>query len=158
MGCMASLPTSPSTSTYATVMTPSLPKPPHVDGVAISFPTPQILLVTLNRPKQMNSVTHTMNWQLQQLFEWYDEQPGLRVAVITGSGNKAFCCGSDLIEIEQARNAKLTTDDLKKSEPYLHEHPRAGFGGCSRRRGQKPILAAVNGLALGGGFEVVLNA
>lgn len=105
------------------------------------------------------TVTHTMKWQLQQLFESYDEQPGLRVAVITGAGNSAFCCGSDRIEIEQARNAKLTEDDLKTSEPYLHEYPGAGFGGCSRRRGKKPILAAINGLvALGGGFEVVLNA
>ncbi|KAM3415129.1 hypothetical protein BST61_g10254 [Cercospora zeina] len=139
-------------------MAPTTMKAPHVDGVLISYPTPQILLVTINRPKQMNSVTHTMNWQLQQLFEWFDEQGPLRVAVVTGSGTKAFCCGSDLIEIEEARNAKLTTDDLKKSEPYLHDHPRAGFGGCSRRRGKKPILAAVNGFALGGGFEIVLNA
>lgn len=145
----------PHNSTF--IMVSSNLKPPHVDGVEVSFPTSNILLITLSRPKQMNSINHTMNWQLQQLFDWFDNTPSLRVAVITGTGPKAFCCGSDLIEIESARNAKLSTDDLTKSQPYLHDHPRSGFAGFSRRRGKKPVLAAVNGLALGGGFEVVLN-
>lgn len=133
--------------------------PPRCDGVEISYPTSQIMLVTLSRPKQMNSVTHTMNWQLDALFNWFDEEQSLRVAVITGSGPKAFCAGSDLLEIESAQQAMLEQPlDIRKSQPFLHDHPRGGFAGMSRRRGKKPILAAVNGVALGGGFEIVLNA
>lgn len=116
------------------------------------------MLVTLSRPKQMNSVTHTMNWELEALFKWYDEEPSLRAAVITGEGKKAFCAGSDLIEIEAAQKATLEGEHISKAEPWLHQHPLGGFAGMSRRRGKKPILAAVNGLALGGGFEIVLNS
>ena len=116
------------------------------------------MLVAISRPKQMNSVTHTMNWELEALFAWYDEEPSLRVAVITGEGQKAFCAGSDLIEIESAHKTKVEAQDVGKSEPWLHQHPNGGFAGVSRRKGRKPLLAAVNGLALGGGFEIVLNS
>ncbi|CZT22990.1 related to enoyl-CoA hydratase [Ramularia collo-cygni] len=133
--------------------------PPRCDGVTISYPEAQIMLVTLSRTKQMNSVTHTMNWQLESLFNWFDQEPSLRVAVITGSGTKAFCAGSDLLEIESAQAAMLEKPlDITRSQPFLHDHPRGGFAGMSRRKGKKPILAAVNGVALGGGFEIVLNA
>ena len=115
------------------------------------------MLVTIARPKQMNSITHTMNWQLEALFSWYDEEPSLRVAIITSQGTKVFCAGSDLIEIESAQQAKLQWNDVSKSQPWLHNHPAGGFAGMSRRKGKKPILAAVNGIALGGGFEIVLN-
>ena len=99
-----------------------------------------------------------MNWELEALFQWYDEETSLRVAIITGEGSKAFCAGSDLIEIESAQKAKIEKHDVSKAEPWLHQHPLSGFAGVSRRKGKKPFLAAVNGLALGGGFEVVLNS
>ena len=83
--------------------------------------------------------------------------PSLRVAIITGSGCKAFCAGSDFIEIEATQKAKLQSNDVSKSKPWLHNHPLGGFAGMSRRKGKKPILAAVNGIALGGGFEIVLK-
>ena len=120
------------------------------------------MLVTLSRLRQMNSITHTMNWELEALFAWYDEEPSLRAAVITGEGQKAFCAGSDLKEIEDAQKAKAEVMAGRKgvasAEPWLHSHPLGGFAGVSRRKGKKPLLAAVNGLALGGGFEVVLNS
>lgn len=133
-------------------------RPPNCTGVSVSFPAEHIMLVTLSRPKQMNSVTHQMNWEIEGLFNWYDEQPALRCAIITGEGQKAFCAGSDLIEIETAQRALLEGKDAKDAEPWLHSHPSGGFAGISRRKGKKPYLAAVNGLALGGGFEIVLNA
>lgn len=130
-------------------------KQPDVEDCLITFPTSQILLVTINRPKKMNSIPKSCHWSLDALWKWYDGNPSLRCAIITGAGTKAFCAGSDLIEIEQA-------EDLKRREPgssdrAKFEHPPTGFAGLSRRRGRKPIVAAVNGLALGGGFEIVLN-
>ena len=120
------------------------------------------MLVVISRPKQMNSITHTMNWEMETLFAWYDEEPSLRVAIITGEGQKAFCAGSDLKEIQEAQKAKAEVmvgrQSVKSAEPWLHQHPSSGFAGVSRRKSRKPLLAAVNGLALGGGFEIVLNS
>ena len=99
-----------------------------------------------------------MNWELEALFKWFDDDTSLRVAIITGEGQKAFCAGSDLIEIESAQKAMLEGAHVTRAQPYLHNHPLNGFAGMSRRKGKKPILAAVNGLALGGGFEIVLNS
>ena len=113
------------------------------------------MLVTIARPKTMNSMTHALHWQLDALFTWFDNEPSLRVAVITGQGHKAFCAGSDLLEIEKVQKTKQ--QDPSKDKPWEHAHPQSGFAGISRRKGKKPILAAVNGLALGGGFEIVLN-
>ena len=132
--------------------------PPRCSGCTISFPSETIMLVTLSRPKQMNSVTHVMNWELEALFAWYDAEPSLRCAVITGEGTKAFCAGSDLIEIEHTQKAIIQGQDVNEAEPWLHQHPMGGFAGVSRRKGKKPLLAAVNGVALGGGFEIVLNS
>jgi len=99
-----------------------------------------------------------MNWELEGLFTWYDNEPTLRCAVITGEGTKAFCAGSDLIEIEHTQKAIRGGLSVDQAEPWLHQHPLGGFAGVSRRKGKKPLLAAVNGVALGGGFEIVLNA
>lgn len=87
---------------------------------------------------------------MHNLFNWYDNEPTLRCAVITGAGKKAFCAGQDLIELGKTRGKTA-------NEPWLNVHPVSGFAGISRRAGRKPILAAVNGFALGGGMEIVLN-
>jgi len=61
------------------------------------------------------------------------------------------CAGQDLIELG-SRDPKLAL-----TQPWVGMHPPSGFAGISRRTGKKPIIAAVNGFALGGGFEIVLN-
>lgn len=86
-----------------------------------------------------------------QVLEWFDREPTLRVAVITGAGDKAFCAGQDLIELGKIGSGAVERDVAKQ------RHPLGGFGGISRRMGKKPIIAAVNGVALGGGFEIVLG-
>ena len=132
-----------------------IPNHPIVADTQITFPHPHILLVTLNRPKKMNAITYDIAQSLSSLWNWYDANPDLRCAIITGSGTKAFCAGSDLLAIE--RGQKLKEQGAKGDQLWKYEMPPTGFAGMSNRRGKKPIVAAVNGLALGGGFEIVLN-
>jgi enoyl-CoA hydratase/carnithine racemase len=123
--------------------------PPASSSFILSYPAQYVLLVTINRPDAMNSIPSYAHWEADALFHWFDAEPNLRVAIITGAGSKAFCAGQDLIE--QAK--------FKVSPPPVSSarHPPSGFCGISRRTGKKPIIAAVNGFALGGGFEICLN-
>ncbi|KAL7919439.1 putative enoyl-CoA hydratase [Trichoderma austrokoningii] len=129
-------------------MAKSIGSPPKVDDVIVTAPRPHILLVTINRPKQLNCIRNDMHFQLERLWAWYDAEPALRCAVITGMG-RAFCAGADLKEWHD-RNAH--------PEAAAKKTPASGFGGLSNRRGKKPVIAAVNGLCLGGGMEMLINA
>jgi len=97
----------------------------------------------------MNSIPSAAHWEADAIIQWFDNEPSLRVAIITGAGSKAFCAGQDLIE--QAI--------FRKNPPpaSARRHPPTGFAGISKRVGKKPVIAAVNGFALGGGFEICLN-
>ncbi|KAK6382790.1 hypothetical protein LTS17_003459 [Exophiala oligosperma] len=129
-------------------------RPPPCSGCDVTFPEQHIMLATINRPRQLNSIPYELHWQMDALFRWFDKEPTLRVAIVTGAGDRAFCVGSDLIEIERI---KKSGDDSWKTEPYKYNHPSTGFAGISRREGKKPIVAAINGYALGGGWEIALN-
>jgi hypothetical protein len=124
-------------------------QPPPTPTYLLSYPAPHIILVTINRPKAMNSLPYATHWEADALFNWFDAEPSLRVAIITGAGDKAFCAGQDLIE-----QSRIKTHPQPRQ---MMTHPFSGFAGISRRTGKKPILAAVNGFALGGGFEICLN-
>lgn len=129
--------------------------PPPVPNTLLSFPTPQILLVTINRPKQLNAIPTTSHPLFDALWRWYDAQPSLRCAILTGTG-RAFCAGADLKEWSvrhEQHNAQVP--DIPSSGTKLRAV--SGFAGLSNRGGKKPVLAAVNGLCLGGGMEVALN-
>jgi acetyl-CoA C-acetyltransferase len=105
-----------------------------------------VLLVTINRPQAMNAVTPESNHELAQIFRAFEDDPELRVAILTGAGGKAFCSGNDL---------KFTL----KATPAQMRQPDEGYGGLTsffERR--KPVIAAVNGIAYGGGFEIALAA
>ncbi|KAK4222973.1 putative enoyl-CoA hydratase/carnithine racemase [Podospora fimiseda] len=124
--------------------------PPQVPNTLVTFPKPHILLVTLNRPKQLNAIPIAQHHALASLWHWYDNQLYLRCAVLTGTG-RAFCAGADLKEWDQHNNNTNPDDGSHQQQPV------EGFGGLSNRTGKKPIIAAVNGLCYGGGMEMVIN-
>jgi len=125
--------------------------PPKCTDILVKFPIPHVLLVTINRPKQMNSLPVSTCYELDKLWKWFDDEEELRVGIITGAGNKAFSAGMDLKEREIAS----TTTSIGVWNKF---YPSTGFAGLTRRTGKKPIIAAVNGHAHGGGFEIALNS
>lgn len=130
-----------------TSITPSL-QPPPVTAFVLTYPAPGVLLVKINKPKARNSISMSQHWEADSLFQWFDDEPTLQIAVITGAGEVAFCAGQDLKEQGDPEQGKF----LRRAGL-----PPLGFAGLSKRVGKKPVIAAVNGLAVGGGFEICLN-
>jgi enoyl-CoA hydratase/carnithine racemase len=102
-----------------------------------------VAVVTLNRPKALNAVNAELSADVGAALERAAADNEIRVVVITGSG-RAFCAGADLKEIAAGRSV------------YAAEHPEWDLGGIVRHWIDKPVIAAVNGFAMGGGTEIVL--
>ena len=97
--------------------------PPPTSHVLLSYPADHVLLVTINREKQMNSIPYAGHQELGYVFDWFDKEDNLRCAIITGAGKKSFCAGQDLIELGRIRSGKSDVN------PGLMRHPTSGFAG-----------------------------
>jgi enoyl-CoA hydratase/carnithine racemase len=103
----------------------------------------QIALVTINRPQQMNAIDAETSNALNQAFVEIECNADVLVTILTGAGD-AFCAGADLKAI-----AAGELSGIIDAEP-------GGMGGLVRGSRRKPVIAAINGHALAGGFELVL--
>lgn len=101
-----------------------------------------VCVLTMNRPAALNAVDTALAAALGSALEEAAADPAVRAVVLTGTG-RAFCAGADLKELAAGVHTAI-------------EHPDWGFAGVVRHWVGKPVVAAVNGLALGGGTEIVL--
>lgn len=101
----------------------------------------QIVTITIDRPQVLNALHPAGHQEMSDAFDLYAADDSLRVAIVTGAGDRAFCVGTDLKFL---------------AETGLANKPRTGFAGMTHRFDLwKPVIGAVNGLCLGGGMEML---
>jgi len=107
-----------------------------------------VLLVTLNRPDVLNATNARMHWELTQIWRTVDDDPKVKVVLVTGAG-KAFSAGGDLAMVEAiAGDSKMRLQALKEAGDIVYNMINL----------DKPIVSAINGVAVGAGLAVALMA
>lgn len=115
---------------------------PATDEILVEL-VDQVAVVTLNRPQKLNSVTQEMSDALVEVAGWANDSDEVRVLVLTGAGERAFCAGSDIRSLDKY----ATPWDFRNREDYCD----------ALRLLRKPVIAAVNGYAFGGGLETAMT-
>ncbi len=103
-----------------------------------------VVILTINRPEARNAINGPVSLAMSAFMDELAEDPDCWVVVITGSGDKAFSAGMDLKAFASGEGGDIMGAS-------------GGFGGLTQRTFPKPIIAAVNGSALAGGFEIMLS-
>ncbi|WP_306120681.1 MULTISPECIES: enoyl-CoA hydratase/isomerase family protein [unclassified Roseitalea] len=104
--------------------------------------TGRVALIELNRPKKLNAITPEMADALVEAVAACNRDPAARVVVLTGAGEKSFCVGSDIGELDRY----ATAWEFRNRSEYCD----------ALRLLRKPVIAAINGYAFGGGLELAL--
>jgi len=105
-----------------------------------------VALVTLNRPQAMNALSKALRARLAQVMRQVDQDESVRVAILTGAGERAFTAGLDLKELGSQQGA-LGAANARGAD----ENPVKAIEQC-----RKPVIGAINGVAITGGFEVAI--
>jgi enoyl-CoA hydratase len=100
-------------------------------------------IATLNRPEARNAVNGDLAQAMEAVLDDLEADDAITVVILTGAGS-TFCAGADLKKVAKGKGFELATE-------------KGGFGGIVTRKFSKPLIAAVNGPALAGGFEIVLS-
>ena len=103
-----------------------------------------VATITLNRPAKLNAMTPEMSGQLMSLVQACNDDASVRVVVLTGAGERSFCVGSDVRDLD------------RYPEPWSFRN-RSDYVDALRQL-RKPLIVAVNGMAFGGGLEMTLAA